>query len=80
MNHKKLSARARIGALVLAAAATTAFAGAFAVSDGPQNRRAISIEPGVQRSEIATDRGCSLVCAIEDPELSRTDRANDHHG
>lgn len=84
MNNQKRSARMRISALALAAAVTTAVAGALAVSDASNGRRAMSIEPSAQRSEIVTNSGSAPmlppIFATEDPELSRTDRSNEHHG
>ena len=83
MNYTKCSAHARVSALVLAAAITMAAAAALSVLDRPGGQRRMSIEANALRSEVATyDGGAPLppVLATEDPELSRTDRANEHHG
>lgn len=83
MNYKKCSAHARVSALVLATAITMAAAAALAVSDRSGGQRGMSIEPNAQRSGVATFNGGAPlppVSVTEDPEISRTDRANEHHG
>lgn len=83
MNYQKCSAHARVSALVLAATVTLAAAAALAVSDRPGGQRRMSIEPNAMRTGVATFNGGAPrppVFVTEDPELSRTDRANEHHG
>ncbi|HVG05885.1 MAG TPA: hypothetical protein VM937_13185 [Burkholderiaceae bacterium] len=83
MKHMKCSAHARVAALVLAAAVTSAAAAALAISDRSGGQRRIPVEATAPLGGVATlDGGAPLppVPAIEDPELSRTDRANEHHG
>ena len=83
MNDQKLTVQARISALVLAVAITMAAAMALASADRTEGRRASSIQPSAQRTEPE-----GFVCGLEllpsasetDPELSRLDRANEHHG
>jgi hypothetical protein len=83
MNDQKLTVRARISALALAIAITTAAVMALASADRSDGRRASPMQPSAQRTEAA-----GFVCGLEllpsaletDPELSRLDRANEHHG
>jgi hypothetical protein len=81
MNDHQVTVQARLSALVLAVAVTTASAMALASADRSGGPRRLSTQPSPQR----TAAEC-FVCGLEllpsafdtDTELAR-DRANEHH-
>ena len=77
MNDRNRSNQSRISAVALSVAITMAAAIGLTNASEEVQRRATSINTGVQR-----DSAPSLPSgqANDDPELMRTDRANEHHG
>ena len=77
MNDRNRSNQSRISAVALSIAITMAAAIGLTNASEEVQRRATSIDTGVQRGGAPSLPSGQ---ANDDPELMRTDRANEHHG
>ena len=76
MNDRNRSNQSRISALALSVAITMAAAIGLTNASEEVHRRPTSIDTGARGGAPALPAGQ----ANDDPELMRTDRANEHHG
>jgi len=84
MNHINRSTRARINASILSFAVTViAVVAMTTASEHPVRPAPASDQGHAQRARAATGGGIPAIppgMLVDDPEMLRTDRSNEHHG